>query len=64
MSKAVWSGVITAAAVLMLSSPAFAQPATDSKNVTVSANVDAKAKLDLGAHHGGFSTTTRTRQRR
>jgi len=48
MSKAVWSGVITAAAVLMMSSPAFAQPATDSKNVTVSAQVDAKAKLDLG----------------
>jgi hypothetical protein len=47
MRKAVWSGVATAAAVLMFSTSAFAQTVQATANVTVSAQVDAKAKLDL-----------------
>ena len=48
MTKAVWSGVIAAAAIALCSTPAFAQ-ATATGSVTVTANVNAKAKLTLGA---------------
>jgi hypothetical protein len=48
MKKAVWSGIVTAAAVLCFSAPAFAQ-ATHTGAITVTANVNAKAKLTLGA---------------
>ena len=47
MKKAVWSGVITAAAVLILGTPAFAQT-TANAGIAVTANVNAKAKLTLG----------------
>jgi len=50
MRKAVWSGVATAAAVLMMSSVAFAQAASDTKTVNVTATVNAKAKLTLGSN--------------
>ena len=46
MTKAVWTGAVTAAAVLFLSSPVFA--ANDTKTVTVNVNVLAKARLDIG----------------
>ena len=46
MNKAVWSGIVTAAAVLILGTPAFAQIVTTP--VTVTANVNSKAKLALG----------------
>jgi len=55
MRKAVWSGVAAAAAVLMMSSPAFAQAASDTKTVTVTANVNAKAKLTLGSNAATFA---------
>ena len=55
MRKAVWSGVATAAAVLMMSSVAFAQAASDTKTVTVTANVNAKAKLTLGSNAAAFA---------
>ena len=49
MTKAVWSGIFTtAAAVLLFSSPASAQ-ATDTASVSVSATVNAKAKLTVGS---------------
>lgn len=49
MTKAVWSGVVTGvAAVLLSSTPAFAQ-ATAGATVTVSATVNPKAKLTVDA---------------
>jgi len=54
MRKAVWSGVATAAAVLMMSSVAFAQAASDTKTVNVTATVNAKAKLTLGSNAATF----------
>lgn len=48
MTKAVWSGVLTIGAVLLCSVPAFAQ-ATVNGSINVTANVNAKAKLTLGA---------------
>jgi hypothetical protein len=45
--KAVSSGLLTAAAVLFFSGSAYAQ-ITDTKAVNISANLTAKAKLDLG----------------
>jgi hypothetical protein len=48
MTKAVWGGIFTAAAVLLCSSQAYAQ-ATDGGTVTVTAAVNAKAKLTLGS---------------
>jgi len=53
MRKAVWSGAATAAAVLMMSTAAFAQQ-TDSKSVSVTAQVNAKARLDLNAFSTSF----------
>jgi hypothetical protein len=47
MTKAVWTGVATAAAVLFISNTAFAQAASDSKSLNISAVVNAKAKLTL-----------------
>jgi len=55
MRKAVWSGVATAAAVLMMSSVAFAQAASDTKTVNVTAAVNAKAKLTLGSNAAAFA---------
>lgn len=49
MTKAVWSGVFTAAAVVLFSSQAYAQAATAGATVTVSATVNAKAKLTVGS---------------
>ena len=46
MKKAVWSGVLAAFGVLVMSTSAFAQ-ASDSANVTVTANVNSKAKLTV-----------------
>lgn len=52
--KAVWSGVLAAAAILSLSTQAFAQ-ATDTASVTVSATVNAKAKLTVGSATVSFA---------
>jgi hypothetical protein len=49
MRKAVWSGVLAAFGVLMVTTSAFAQAATASGTVTVNANINPKAKLTLGA---------------
>lgn len=46
MKKAVWSGIV-AAAVLLVSSAASAQTLVNG-SVSVTANVNAKAKLTLG----------------
>jgi hypothetical protein len=46
MNKVVWSGVVTAAAVLCFSVPSFAQT---TGSIGVSASVNAKAKLTIGA---------------
>src|SRR5262245_41435227 len=46
MKKAVWSGVIAAAVVLLGSSSAFAQQ-TDGASIAVTEHVDAKSKLTL-----------------
>jgi hypothetical protein len=46
MKKAVWSGAIAAAVVLLGSSSAFAQQ-TANASIAVTAHVDAKAKLSL-----------------
>ena len=46
MKKAVWSGAIAAAVVLLGSSSAFAQQ-TAGASIAVTAHVDAKAKLSL-----------------
>ncbi len=48
MMKAVWSGVVTVAAVMLVSTSAFAQ-ASNTASISVTANVNAKAKLTLGA---------------
>jgi hypothetical protein len=48
MKKVLSSAVMTAAAVLVFSGSAFAQ-ASDTANLTVTANVNSKAKLTLGA---------------
>ena len=47
MKKAVWSGVIAAAAALLISTPVFAQT-TATASLGVTASVNAKAKLTLG----------------
>jgi hypothetical protein len=47
MKKAVWSGAVAAAVVLLGSSSAFAQQ-TANASIAVTANVNAKAKLTLG----------------
>jgi hypothetical protein len=46
--------LLSAAALLFLSSPVFAQAASDTATVTVSAAVNAKAKLTLGANTVSF----------
>lgn len=48
MIKAVWSGVAVAALVVGLATPAFAQ-ATANGSINVTANINAKARLTLGA---------------
>ena len=48
MKKAVWSGIIAGIGILALSTPVFAQAASDSANVTVAVTVNARAKLSLG----------------
>jgi hypothetical protein len=48
MKKAVWSGIVTGAAVLVLGTPAFAQTVVNAPPFTVTANVNARAKLALG----------------
>jgi len=48
MTKAVWGSVLTTAAIVLLPSQVFAQ-ASDTKSVSVSAIVNAKAKLTLGS---------------
>lgn len=47
MKKAVWSGIVTAAAVLFVGTPVFAQTFANA-GINVTANVNAKAKLTLG----------------
>ena len=47
MKKAVWSGFLAATAVLMMSTPLFAQ-ANDAAAIAVTVNVNARAKLTLG----------------
>ena len=54
MTKAVWGGIITAAALVLVSTQASAQ-AVDTKTVTVSATVSAKAKLTLGSNTATFN---------
>jgi hypothetical protein len=53
MTKAVWGSILTAAAIILLPSQVFAQ-ASDTGSVTVSATVNAKAKLTLGATTASF----------
>lgn len=48
MKKVVWSGILAAAAVLAMSTPAYSQQ-TANGNVTVTANINAKAKLTISA---------------
>ena len=50
MKKAVWSGAVAAAVVLLGSSSAFAQQ-TANASIAVTANVNAKAKLSLAWRH-------------
>jgi hypothetical protein len=47
MEKAVWSGAIVAAGILLVSTPVFAQQ-TATGTVTVQVNLTGKAKLELG----------------
>lgn len=54
MKKAVWSGIATAAAVLCFSAPSFAQT-TANGAVSVSAVVNARAKLTLGSPSISFA---------
>jgi hypothetical protein len=54
MTKAVWGSVLTAAAIVLLPSQALAQQ-TDSKTVTLSVTVNAKAKLTLSSLTPSFS---------
>jgi hypothetical protein len=57
MTKAVWSGVLTAAAMVVLSAaPAFAQD-TDTQLINVTVNVSARAKLTLGSGTLTFADT-------
>jgi hypothetical protein len=49
MSKAVWTGAIAVAAVLLVSGDAFAQSASANGNVNVNVNVNARAKLTITA---------------
>ena len=53
-TKAVWGGILTAAALVLVSTQANAQ-AVDQKTVTVSATVNAKAKLTLGSTTATFN---------
>jgi hypothetical protein len=53
-TKAVWGGILTAAALVLCSTQASAQ-AVDTKTVTVSATVNAKAKLTLGSNTASFA---------
>ena len=53
-TKAVWGGIFTAAALVLMSSQAYAQ-AVDTKTVTVSATVNAKAKLTLSSNTASFA---------
>ena len=53
-TKAVWGGILTAAALVLMSGQAYAQ-AVDTKTVTVSATVNAKAKLTLGSNTASFA---------
>lgn len=53
-TKAVWGGIFTAAALVLMSGQAYAQ-AVDTKTVTVSATVNAKAKLTLGSNTATFA---------
>jgi hypothetical protein len=52
--KAVWGGILTAAALVLCSTQAHAQ-AVDTKTVTVSATVNAKAKLTLSSNAASFA---------
>jgi hypothetical protein len=54
MKKAVWSGAVAAAVVLLGSSSAFAQQ-TANASIAVTANVNAKAKLTLGTNAINFA---------
>jgi hypothetical protein len=47
MKKAVWSGIITAVGMLVMSTSVYAQAQTASGTVNVNANVNAKAKLTI-----------------
>ena len=58
MKKAVWSGILAVAGVLALSDMAFAQAATANAAVAVSAAVNPKAKLTLGAANISFTDTS------
>jgi hypothetical protein len=63
MTKAVWTGAVTAAAVLFLSSPVMADQKT--ATVTINADIKAKAKLDVSPSTISFDdpadpTTTMT----
>jgi hypothetical protein len=53
-TKAVWGGIFTAAALVLMSGQAYAQ-AVDTKTVTVSATVNARAKLTLGSNTATFN---------
>jgi hypothetical protein len=54
VTKAVWSGVATAAAVLLFSSAVSAQTTVNSA-LSVSVNVNARAKLSLGTGSVAFA---------
>jgi hypothetical protein len=54
MKKAVWSGAVATAVLLLASSSAFAQQ-TATASVAVTASVNAKAKLSLGANSVTFA---------
>ncbi len=49
MMKAVWTGAVATAAVLLLTGDAFAQAATANASMPVNVTVNARAKLALGA---------------
>ena len=52
MTKAVWTGVVTAAAIVLFASPVLAQAGTDTASLNISATINSKAKLTLS---GGVS---------
>lgn len=54
MTKAVWGSVFTAAAVLVCASPVAAQQQQDTKSVTLTAQVNPKAKLTVGSTTAAF----------